>query len=94
MWQARQIAQPAQHAIGDMARRAQHAAHSMSADVRSGSLQLSSLARLQVVAQDQHVGSHLFAGCALLGQLVLGIVWAGLMVSALCANANQLIWPA
>ena len=37
--------------------------------------------RLQVVAQDQHVGSHLFAGCALLGQLVLGIVWAGLMVS-------------
>ena len=36
--------------------------------------------QLQVVAQDQHVGSHLFAGCALLGQLVLGIIWAGLMV--------------
>ena len=36
---------------------------------------------LQVVAQDQHVGSHLFAGCALMGQFILGIIWAGLMVS-------------
>lgn len=48
------------------------------------------LARLQVVAQDQHVGSHLFAGCALLGQLVLGIIWAGLMVSAVTSPAPLL----
>jgi hypothetical protein len=46
--------------------------------------------RLQVVAQDQHVGSHLFAGCALLGQLVLGIIWAGLMVSAVTSPAPRL----
>lgn len=44
---------------------------------------------LQVVAQDQHVGSHLFAGCALLGQFVLGIIWAGLIVSAVSIDTQS-----
>lgn len=41
------------------------------------------LAAELVVAQDQHLGSHFFAGFALMGQLILGILWAGFMASLL-----------
>ena len=86
-WQARQIFQPARQAMELMACRVYTVIYSMRTDVRSCSIRRPSPARLQVVAQDQHVGSHLFAGCALLGQLVLGIVWAGLMVSTIAVPA-------
>lgn len=33
-----------------------------------------------VVAQDNHAGSHIIAGVALMSQLIIGIVWAGCIV--------------
>ncbi len=35
-----------------------------------------------VVAQDNHAGSHIIAGVALMSQLIIGIVWAGCIVRA------------